>query len=485
MQDLLQAALRHQQSGQLREAEVLYKQILRADPNHPDALHFLGLIAQQVGKTDAAVWFMKRSLEIAPQNTVYHVNYAIVLEKLGRHEEALGLSRRAVELRPDFPEALATYGAMLAEIDPHAGIPYLRKALELDPRHLKARYNLANTLADIGNPSDAIREYEAVIAAAPDYANARFALSLVQLREGDFARGWEGYEWRWRTDHPSIQKREFDAPLWDGSDPAGKTILLYCEQGYGDAIQFVRYAPLLAERGARVIIEALPGLVKLFRGIAGMQEVIAAGDTLPPHDLRCPIMSLPRVFGTRIDTIPADLPYLAAPSDRVAFWRERLASERSDVLKVGVAWAGNPLHQKDRLRSMPAEALFPLGDLPGIAFYSLQKYEPSAQAPSLPAAPKLRDFASELTDFADTAGLVQNLDLVISVDTAVVHLAGALARPVWVMVAAASDWRWLRERCDNPWYPTLKVFRQQTLGNWDGVMRRITQELRSFEGGRS
>ena len=463
---------------------MVYRQLLQLQPNHPDAIHYLGMIAQQVGKTDAALEFMRRSLALNPNNPAFHINYAIILQERQRYEEALAHCRRAIALHPDYAEAHANLGAVLASSGNYEqSVEHLNRALALDGRNVKARYNLAAALAKLGKNAEAFAEYERTLAIDPNYAKAQFGLGMLRLLHGDFARGWEGYESRWQTADPSIPRREFTQPLWDGSDLSGRTILLYSEQGYGDAIQFVRYLPMVLARGGRVVLESLAGLAPLFRQLPGVEQVITWGEELPAFDVRCPLLTLPKVFTTRLDSIPAEVPYLVVPQDRLELWRRRLADDAKP--KVGLVWSGNPRHMNDRERSIPANLLAPLGQFQEISFYSLQKWEGSAP-PAVGAAPglPLRDLTADLRDFADTAALIENLDLVISVDTAVAHLAGALARPVWLLVPSVPDWRWLLDRADSPWYPTMRIFRQKQRRDWPGVVAHVTAALRQrFEKG--
>lgn len=468
---LLQTALHHHQSGRLREAEVIYRQVLAKEPNDADATHFLGLIAQQVGKTDAALQHMRRALALAPNNPVFHINLAVILQELRDYEQALAHCRQAIALRPQFAEGHANFGAVLTSSgQPELAIEHLRRAIALDQRNLKAIYNLADALSKTGDYDQAIAEYERVLAIDANHAKAHFGLGLLRLLRGDFARGWEGYEWRWRTDDPSIPKRTFAQPLWDGGELHGATLLLFSEQGHGDAIQFIRYLPQVLERGGRVIVECLGALTPLFQQLSGV-DVVSWGDPLPSFDIRCPLMTLPKVFGTTLQTIPAAVPYLCAPADRVERWRRRLEGDRG--LKVGLSWSGNPRHTNDRERSMPAGLMSPLADVAGGSFYSLQKQEEAPASAAAPAELALHDFTRDLHDFADTAALIANLDLVISVDTAVAHLAGALGRPVWLMVPFVPDWRWLLNQTDSPWYPTMRIFRQPRRRDWPGVVRQV------------
>ena len=476
MPQLLQSALEHHRAGRLREAEVLYRQVLGRDPNHADATHFLGLIAQQSGKTDAALQHMRRALALAPNNPVFHINLAIVLQELREYDQAISHCRTAIALRPTYSEGHANLGAVLSSSgNPEAGIEHLRRAVGLDERNFKARYNLADALSKIGKFDDAAAQYERLLALHPDHAKGHFGLGMLRLLRGDFVRGWEGYEWRWRTGDPSIPRREFTQPIWDGQGLNGRTILLYSEQGHGDAIQFIRYLPRVLERGGRVVLECLSGLTPLFIQIPDAQ-VVSWGDPLPAFDVRCPLMTLPKVFCTTLQTIPRSVPYLHAPPDRLENWRRLLENDRN--LKVGLAWSGNPRHTNDRERSISAELLSPLKDLARISFYSLQKREEPATNAAPPPDLAMRNFTADLHDFADTAALIGNLDLVISVDTAVAHLAGAMGKPVWLLLPFVPDWRWLLDRTDSPWYPTMRLFRQPRRRDWPAVIHQVSVALR-------
>ena len=297
------------------------------------------------------------------------------------------------------------------------------------------------------------------------------------LTRGEFIPGWDEYEWRWRCKDFALFRRNFPQPQWDGSDLSGHTILLHTEQGFGDALQFIRYLPLVTQRGGRIIIQCQAELQRLFQIMAGDCPVMARGQPLPAFDVHCPLLSLPRVFGTTLGTIPRQVPYLHAAHAMVENWRERLAVDAGS-LNVGLAWAGHPAFKGDRLRSpRHLSLLAPLVKIRKARFVSLQKGEASNQTRNPPEGMNLVDWTEELKDFADTAALIANLDLVISSDTAVVHLAGAMGKPVWVLLPFAPDWRWLLEREDSPWYPTMRLFRQPAIGDWDSVMQKVVDAL--------
>jgi len=313
--------------------------------------------------------------------------------------------------------------------------------------------------------------YDKALYFQPDHPDGHWNKALLQLLTADFANAWREYEWRWLK-FPD-QRRYFRAPLWDGADIAGKTILLHAEQGFGDAIQFIRYAPLVAQRGIVVYVECQPELATLFRNLPGVSRTISRGDTLPAFDYHCPLMSLPFAFSTTLSNIPAATPYLSADPSLSQIWKRRLEAQKGK-LKIGLAWAGAAIHRKDRERSLPAAALAPLSDL-NHALISLQKGPATSGIPD--ALPALIDFTPELNDFADTAALIANLDLVICADTAVAHLAAAMGKPTWLLLAYSPDWRWLLDREDSPWYPAIKLFRQQSRADWAGVMDRVIQSL--------
>jgi tetratricopeptide (TPR) repeat protein len=343
--------------------------------------------------------------------------------------------------------------------------------------YAEAYANRGVTLYDLKRFDEALVSYDQAIGLQPDYADAHFFKSLSSLVTGDFERGWSEYEWRHRAPAARLTERTFRQPLWLGeSELAGKTILLHSEQGFGDTIQFSRYVPLVAARGARVLLEVEEPLCELMNGLAGPAQVIAKGDPLPDFDLRCPLPSLPLAFGTRLETIPSDAPYLRLPRQALDYWNSMLGAR--DRLRVGLAWAGNTKHVRDAERSMRLRDLQPLLDS-GATFVSLQKDLRAEDDGTLKSCNMIQ-FGEELGDFSDTAALISQLDLVISVDTSVAHLAGALGKPVWILLTHAPDWRWLLDRDDSPWYPTVRLFRQNESREWGGVVARLREALDEF-----
>lgn len=440
VQTMFADALRYHQSGRLDAAEQLYREILRIDSCHADALHLLGVLAHQGGRPDIAVDLIGKAIAQNGHMPAFHNNLGFALQDRG-----------------ELDAAAAAYG----------------RALFYKPDYAKAHYNLGNTLQAQGKPEAALASYEQALIYQPDDAEAHYNRGTLLLQSGRYAEGWPEYEWRWGVKSLTQYRRDYGVPRWDGENLDGRTILLHAEQGMGDTIQFCRYVPMVAALGARVVLEVQRPVLRLLSGLSGIAEIVAVYDPLPAVDLSCPLMSLPRVFESREETIP-NRPYLTADPARAAAWGDRLP--RSGY-RIGVAWQGNPAQKNDHNRSMsPAyfAPLAPLSDTAGLHFVSLQKEGPAA----LERFP-LIDFMGEIGDFADTAALIANLDLVITVDTAVAHLASAIGKPVWLLNCYDPCWRWLRNRRDSPWYPLMRIFRQSSPGAWEGVIAEVAAALRS------
>jgi hypothetical protein len=406
-----------------------------------------------------------------------HNNIAVALTAQGELEAAEAHLRKALSLKPDYPEAHNNLGNILRMKSRFMeSKACYEKALALQPDYSEAQNNLGNVLKDCGLMGEAIAHYKKSIDVKdnPDYHHN---LALALLAKGRFEEGWREYERRWQTKQLSTSFRQFTQPQWRGEPAEGKTLFIHCEQGFGDTLQFCRYAPLAKTRGLKVILEVQAPLASLVASLQGIDQVVAHGQDLPDFDLQCSMLSLPFAFNTRLETIPADIPYLSIPAFAVKAWREKLP-EAQDALRVGLVWAGNGLGKTqdfraiDSQRSIAPELLAPLIAVPGVRFYSLQKTEPQA-----PNSFGLIDFMDDCKNFADTAALIANLDLVISVDTAVVHLTGALGKPVWILNRFNSCWRWLQNRDDSPWYLTLRQFRQSTPGDWKDVIEQVRDEL--------
>ncbi|MGB9153702.1 MAG: tetratricopeptide repeat protein, partial [Alphaproteobacteria bacterium] len=362
------------------------------------------------------------------------------------------------------------------------GADYYERALALQPDYRNALNNLGNALHALGKTTEAIDVYKRVISAQPDDPEGHKNMAMSLLMLGRFDEGWREYECRWQTTQLTTAQRNFSQPQWHGEDARGLTLLIHAEQGFGDTLQFCRYAPLAAARGIKIVLEVQPELVRLMNSLVGIEKVIGRGEPLPDFDLHCPMMSLPLAFGTQVETIPAEAAYLSAPPESSAKWQKRLGD--SKCFRVGLIWAGNPrlfssdLAAANRRRSMPPERLAPLIEVENIEFYSLQKDSPQPSAEL-----GLIDLMAECSDFADTAALIANLDLVISVDTAAAHLAAAIGKPVWLLNRYDSCWRWFRSRDDSPWYPTTRLFRQSRPGDWGSVIEAVRGELERIDRG--
>jgi hypothetical protein len=411
---------------------------------------------------------------VAPGFGAGYVNLATTLRGLTLLEQAQAMAEVAVQLLPREPEATLCLASVLHDrADYRGAVGLYRQALEAVPLHAGALSSLGNSLRAMGRLSEALAVHDRAVAAAPDDAEIRYSRAAALLAAGDFAAGWPEHEWRWRR--RLWRDRGFGA-AWRGEDIAGRTILLHAEQGLGDTLQFVRYAPMVAALGARVVLEVQAPLVRLMRGLAGVARVVARGDALPAFDVHCPLLSLPLAFGTVPETVPAAIPYLFA--DAVALWDSRLPAGGK---RVGLVWAGSPhtddagAHLIDRRRSLGLAELAPLWDVGGVHLVSLQK--------DCAAPPGLVDLMGQVGDFADTAALVSGLDLVVSVDTSVAHLAGALGRPVWLLSRYDACWRWLCGRDDSPWYPGMRIYQQERPLDWSGVVARVRDDLIGWVAG--
>lgn len=472
--EALQIALQHHNAGNVAEAERIYREILKFDPNHADSLHLLGVIAFHAGRPDAARALIQRAIIVNPVAPEYHSNFGNVLKESGSLEEAIVSYRRAISLRPDFADAHFNLGnAYLKDELYEEAVECYRESLRIRPDYPPGWVNMGNALRALGRIPEALTFYERVPQHAADYAEARWNRAIALLLSGDFAAGWDEYECRWNLERARPRLRKFTQPVWDGADINGRTILLHAEQGFGDTIQFVRYAPMVAERGARVVVECQPQLVKLVEGMNGVTSVVAAGAKLPAFDLHLPLLSAPRIFRTDLNTIPLKVPYLKPDPARAREWTAKLPRGRKK-LRVGLVWAGGTSDPK-RDCSLTTLAA-PLASL-DVVFVSLQKGDASAQAALLPKSTALLDLSGVLEDFSDTAALIGKLDLVISVDTAAAHLAGALGAPVWTLLRFAPDWRWLLDREDSPWYPTMRLYRQHAPGDWSQAIARLTKDF--------
>jgi len=431
----------------LGEAEDAFRGALHQDPACSRAWHGLGNLWLGRGRADDAAEAFRRSLVQRPDNPVLTSNLALALHRAGQSAEAERL---------------------------------LRQLLTNYPENYEAIINLGVVLRDLGQVREAMAHFEQGLAIKPGSPKLHFDLSLLRLTFGDFTRGWRDYELRWEANGTTMPVRD-GIPLWQGEPLAGKRLLLLAEQGFGDTLQFIRYVPLLARQDCEVMLACPPGLVRLMRTVEGLSIASDNPSSLPSADFQLPLMSLPYRCGTQPDSIPADLPYLhATPADR-ARWAERLGDRPGK--RIGLVWAGAPrpevpwAHEIDRRRSLPLAALAPLGRIADVRWISLQKGPPAAQLASPPPGLTIEDPMDAIEDFADTAALVANLDLVIAADTAVAHLAGALGVPVWLLSRFDGCWRWMIDRNDSPWYPGLRLFRQSRPADWASVVAEVAAAL--------
>lgn len=470
--------------GRDEEALESIQNALAIKPGHVDALYNQGSVLRKLGRHADAMKSFDRVLTIKPDHFKAHNNRGTALESLNRRDEALASYDRAFAIEPHFVETLNNRANVLQKFGRHdESVMMYERALAIDPNRAEVLKNSSNSLAALGRHREALANCSRATTIKPTYADAQWNESLLRLRVGDFLGGWEKYEWRWKRDENIEKQRSFTQPLWLGEAPvADKTIFLYREQGMGDTIQFARYAPLLTKRDARVILEVQPPLKSLLSQIGPNIQVIGSGEDIPGFDLHCPLLSLPLAFCTELGTIPANVPYLTVPGDRMAQWSERLPPRCE--LRVGIAWSGNVSHKDDHNRSIALARAAPLFDVPDIQFVSLQKELRDSDAQVLAQDTRITDLGSHFGDFSDTAAAVALVDLVISVDTSVAHLAGALGKPVWVLLPFCPDWRWLLDRDDSPWYSTARLFRQPGIGDWDSVIGQVGHEL-SLLAGRS
>ncbi|MFN3326291.1 MAG: tetratricopeptide repeat protein [Bryobacteraceae bacterium] len=457
----------HHLHGRYADAALGYRQALLVAPDHAEAAFHLGVTCLLLNEPDQAEAAYRHALRYRPNHARAHNNLGTLLQSTGRRSDAMDSYARAIEADPAYAEPHYNLGLAFQDEDRlEEALPAYETALRLAPGHAQAGNNRGNVLLALGRPHDALASYQAAATADPDHAEAHWNIALAQLLLGDYEAGWKGYEWRFRQ--RDSQVRAFEQPLWDGAPLQGLRILIHAEQGLGDTIQFIRYAPLVKAVGGRVILECQPALAGLLASVEGLDRIVPRGEPLPDFDCHAPLLSLPRIFGSTLATIPASVPYLAPPPDRLERWERELPTARR---RIGLVWAGNPRHKNDRNRSLPVESLRALAGLPGAALVSLQKDQP------LPPGLDFLDLGPHLADFADTAAVIAQLDLVIAVDTSVAHLTGAMGKPAWTLLPFAPDWRWMLDRPDSPWYPSMRLFRQPARGDWESVLDAVRSAL--------
>ncbi len=505
-------ALALHQRGQLAQAQGIYNEILTIHPKHFDALHLSGVIAAQTNDPKKAVELITKAIEINPYSAAAytnrgsaltqlkrleaalasynqaiavdaacaeaHLNRGIVLKELGRFDAAIASCDRAISAKAAYAEAHFIRGNVLNDLKQlDSALASYNRALAIKADYAEAYFSRGIVLSALKQLGAALASFDQAVALRPRYADAYFNKSLASLLAADFETGWKDYEWRWKLEHRDavIEKRNFSQPLWIGKDSiAGKTILLHAEQGLGDTLQFCRYAKPVANLGATVILEVQEPLVSLLAGLDGVSQVVAKGSALPDFDYQCPLLSLPLAFKTKLNSIPGSNKYLNSNPIKVAEWQVKLGEASRP--RIGIAWSGRPTHTNDHNRSIRLADFVP--HLPaGFQYVSLQKDVREVDIPAVQSCPNLLHFAGDQMDFSDSAALCDCMDLIISVDTSVAHLSGALGRKTWVLLPFRPDWRWLLNRDDSPWYESVKLFRQERIGSWIDVFEQVGAEL--------
>jgi tetratricopeptide (TPR) repeat protein len=505
------------QAGRSDVAANLIRQAIAAGPDSADAHNSMGNVLRTMGDFAGAVAAYQQAIAIKPDYTEAHANLGAALVDAGRFDEAIAACQRALALRPGYAEAQMTLGnALLDSRLAEEAVAAYRQAIIGNPESPEAHYNLGAALRDNGQFDEAAGAYRRAIALRPDYADAHNSLGIAlaigtgRLEEasacvcralalrpdfaeahwnlgwmlmlrGDFLAGWKEFEWRWEIKGWPPKRGHGAQPQWDGSDLKNRTIVIDAEQGFGDTIQFIRYVPLVARRAAKVIVVCKPELHQLMQSLeSGAVQWLDPNQPVPPYDVHCSLWSLPLAFRTTLETVPNSVPYFYAQAPKIAYWRKKLAGE-GGCFNIGLRWAGSPKFRPDIHRSPRELSLFaPLANIGNIRFVSLQTEAAAQQAAHPPEGMNLVDWTDELSDFSDTAALIANLDLVISSDNVVTHLAGAMGKPVWMVLPFIPDWRWMLDREDSPWYPTLRLFRQPSLGDWNSVVARVADALREW-----
>jgi tetratricopeptide (TPR) repeat protein len=466
-------------SRRTAEAVGAYRHATAAKPDYAEAWCNLAVALQDERKFADALQAYQQAIALRPNFAMAHCNLGVALKELGRFEEAVACYHRAIALEPDYDFAFANLAAVLLEQGKaeEAAIA-CRRALAIKPDLAMAHFNLGTSLKNLCRLDEAIAVFRQAIRIDPGLVEAHFTLGQTLLLNGNFAEGWAEYEWRWQLkDYAWLSNIHgtFRQPRWTGEPLHGRTLLIYAEQGLGDAIQYVRYLPRVVAAGGKVVFAVHPPLRNLFAGLPDVTLVSLDSVPLPPFDLHCPLLSLPLIFGTNAQTIPGGVPYLRASPGDIERWRARIGGNNP---RVGIVWSGNPTQRGDRFRSPHLGPVLPLFDVPGITFAALQVGPGRQDLASIQLPPNVVDLGAEITDLTDTAAIMAGLDLVITSCTAPLHLAGALGVQTWAMIPASPHFPWLLGRTDTPWYPTLRLYRQEAFGtDWSGVVRRIAADL--------
>jgi len=515
--EMFNRAIAHHQAGNFVAAEQLYRQILQQQPQNVDALSMMGVICCQRGNLEQGIAIYRQALTIRPEHRQTRENLNLALWKQGKRlmDEAIANFNLVINFEPTnvqthnvlasiyleqglYEQVITLYQQSLAT-DPSNitalngigtalqlqgkssfAIHFYQQALALQPDHVDSLVGISKAMLDQGDLGEALSMINRALALNPNHAIARYNRALMLLQQGDFREGFVEYEWRFKTGE--FPPCPFKQPVWDGKPLAGRTLLLHAEQGLGDTLQFIRYAAIATQSGGRVIFTCHRPLMHLLSTLPGIEEFIPLGLPLPAFDVYAPLLSLPAILGTTLETVPQSVPYIYPPASD---WQLPIAASSSDhpeLLKVGIVWAGGNLYKQNYRRSLSLKQFEPILGVPNIALYSLQKGIPQIEIAELGWESHLQDLNSHLNDMADTATAIAQLDLVITVDTSVAHLAGALGKPVWLLLSHVADWRWISDRNDTPWYPTMRLFRQHQPGDWQTLMQRVAEELERFQG---
>jgi Tfp pilus assembly protein PilF len=514
--EILSAGIRLQGLGEMAEAEQSFRQVLEWEPENIDAWFRLGVVCLRQSKMFDAISNLQHALRLKPQHAEAYNNLGVLLAQNTRVSPAIACFQLALRFKPDFVDAhrnlnqamsdlqrlggdtLPTAGPFqveMAEAELHysLGLGFmleghyenaeaaLKRAIEINPAHTMACYRLTNLLSELGDLENALTYIERCLELAPEVPSIQLERAMLLLQLGRFERGWSEFEYRWQV--TGTTPEFFPRPLWDGSQSSGKTILLHAEQGIGDVFQFIRYASLVKERtGGRVLVACPPTLHRILSGCLDVDELVPMGTEFPPFDFCAPMMSLPRLFNTTLQTVPNQVPYVFPEPERVEFWRRDL--QGISGLKVGIVWQGSPAYRLDHHRSIPLQNLAPLAQVPGIRLINLQKGPGADQLRTVTDGWPIIDLDRRMDEqtgaFVDTAAVMKNLDLVISADTSTAHLAGALGVPVWLAQWYVPEWRWMIGKETSPWYPTMRLFAQSRRGDWSDLFIRIADELKQM-----
>jgi hypothetical protein len=472
----LDTAQNHHRSGRLSEAEAAYLAALQVAPASVDVLRLLGALYLQRGAAQSAIPYLTRALSIDPNQHEARLNLGRALISVQRYGEACAELAHALRVQPDNIDTLINYGNALHKLGrTDEAIAAYRRAIILEPGHALAQFSLGRAFAAEGRPHDALEHYDQALAAQANYAEARWAKGVTKLMLGEYLDGWTLYEARWQSPSFGHSPRQFPRPMWDGGGISGKTLLVHAEQGFGDTIQFCRYIQLLTAQGVRVLLLAQPELRSLLQASLSC-DVFSPGEPIPKFDVHCALLSLPHLMRTTLETVPHTTPYLTPPSDKITRWENLLGPKQK--VRVGLAWSGRRTHIDDQRRSMTLEALRSILEL-GAEFHALQTEISAADQEALSQS-NIRTFDVKNRDFGDAAAHVAAMDVVVSVDTSLAHLAGGLGKRTWIMLAHKPDFRWMLNREDSPWYPTAQLFRQTQKSNWDDVIARVRSELQKL-----